>query len=235
MTVENKKNNKALVVDVSSLNPLYFSLSNNHFTSDLINNFIKKSNIDLFYDDSCYDEFNYNWNNQGSLFIESPIKANEAIYLSDVGNLYSSSDNINQPKISSLKTEFSESVQQTLWGNSFSYKHLSEEDKQIIQTAQQLQTKYSWTAVFSNDWHLKNQCISYEGVDTYGTCSMLAGMVLSNFITYQKGTFIYHKWLNEDFKWIPFNRIFKKALSFKEVLDIERKRIDNDKSFWIKK
>jgi len=109
---------------------------------------------------------------------------------------------------------------------------LSTEDRFVIQTAQQTKSEYSWTAVFSNDWHLRKQCVSYEGVDVYGTCSMLAGMVITEVISYQKGSFIYYEWFHQNPRWIPPERITRRKLRFGEVLSIERERVNNGKSFW---
>jgi len=228
-----EKKNKALVVDISGLNPIDFSLANNHFTPDVVSDFIDNTDIDCFFADSSRDEFIYNYNNQQSLFDKQINRDTDIICLSNTGHLDSSSLNINQLKISALQIETSNSIQLTLWQNSPDYGYLSTNDKDIIQTAQQLQNEYSWVAVLSNDWHLREQCISYEGINVYGTCSILAGMVVTNVISYQKGSFIYYEWFNYDPRWIPSEKATRRKLKFKEVLDIERERVNSGKSFWV--
>jgi len=234
MPIRDKQYSKALVVDRSGLDPIMFSLANKHLTSNTVSDFINDAGIDCYFSDFCRNEFLYQYNPQQSLFSE-PLNMNkitDSIYLSDAGALSSSSFNINQLGIFASQSEISNSIQPTLWQNSPHYKYLSVEDKCIIQTPQQLRSEYSWVAVFSNDWHLREQCISYEGIYAYGTCSMLAGMVITDVISYQKGSFIYYEWLNQNPRWIPSEKITRRKLKFKEVLDIERERVNNGKSFW---
>lgn len=230
-----KKENKALVVDASGIDPVSFSLANEYFNNENLKFLFKKGSIDLYYPSSCVEEFLFQHCSQESLFVgqlslqEEAIKqAGGSIYLSDTGSFSCSSSNFNNDycEIKSFQDIHNSSPQLGLWQVSTEYQNLSSNDKNIINTAIALKENYRYVAILANDLDLRRYCQSYEGISVYGTCSLLAGMVLTEVFSYQKGTAMYSKWFNKDPRWVPSN------LKFKEVLNLERQRFNNKKSFW---
>jgi len=230
-----KKKNKALVVDVSGIDPIAFSLTNKYLNdSRNLKEFFKSRNIDLYFPSSCVGEFLFQHCSQESLFVgrlslqeESIKQAGGSIYLSDTGSFSGSSFNNDCCEIKSFQGIHNSSPQLGLWQVSTEYQNLSSNDKNIISTAMMLEKNYEYVAILSNDSDLRSYCQSYEGISVYGTCSLLAGMVLAEIFSYQKGTAIYNKWLDEDPRWIPSD------LRFKEVLNLERQRLKDGKCFWL--
>ncbi|MEK7211213.1 MAG: hypothetical protein AAB731_01115 [Patescibacteria group bacterium] len=59
----------------------------------------------------------------------------------------------------------------------------------------------------------------------HSAATMIAGMTLNNLLSTQKATPIYYAWGKKDKGWVP-------KLSFREVLEIEKQRVKDKKSFW---
>lgn len=231
---------KALIIDSSGIDPLQFSLFEKHLNVVEVENFFNNANIDLFYSSACQTEFSFQYPTiTPSLFVESISVSSQsfsnlvdAIYLSDSGVFSQSSFNVDYPKVASCQALSSESSS-TLWQFSPHYNFLSLCDKSIIETAKNLRNSSETVAVLSNDWHLRQQCLGFEGINVYGTCSMLAGMVLSDIISYQKGIFIYYTWAITNARWIPNESKTREKLKFKEIIEIERNRFRGGKSLWM--
>ena len=223
-------------MDVSGIDPVAFSLTNKYFNSKSLKEFFRSEGIDLYYSSSCAEEFLFQHCSQESLFVnqlslqEETIKhAGGSMYLSDTGSFSGSSFSNDYCEIKSFQDIPDLSSQLGLWQVSVEYQNLSSNDKNIISTAMMLEKDYEYVAILSNDSDLRSYCQSYEGISVYGTCSLLAGMVFAEVFSYQKGTAIYNKWLSEDPRWIPSD------LKFKEVLNLERQRLEDDKCFWLSK
>jgi len=238
--IELKNKKRLAIIDSSFSRPVQFSLSEGDLIQEDLYEFC--DNLDVYFYNTSLNmhEFMSGYASQPSLFAQpisvasySMIQSSKVIYLSNNGD-FSLTAGINKPlPIAIYDSEINQN-QPTLWQHSFQWRErLSFEDKNIISLASTLSSTYEGVAVLTNDWALRQQCNLYEGIDVYGTCSMLAGLALSNVITYQKGTFIYKTWFNEEPRWVPTNLLERRKWTFKEVLDFERERIKQRKSFWI--
>lgn len=231
--------NKILVIDSSGIDPISFSLSEKHFSDQIIKNFFNNSGIESYYSNDCIREFIFEHKEQKDLLVESIGKTSltnggdNEIYLSNNGTFSSSSlGEYHCLPVYPLQSQQPIQIQEIDSSSSY-YKHLSSEDKSILKVAKYKKAEglCNNVAILVNDWNLKKQSIDCEAIPAFGTCSMLAGMVLNNAISYQKGTYIYKCWLARDPRWIPNDGNYKK-LSFQKVLQIERERMNNKKSFW---
>lgn len=239
-TISENKNNKILVNDSSGIDPNSFSLSEKHFNDQVLKNFLNNAGIDNYYSNDCIGEFIFEHKEQKDLLVESigeisltNGESGNTIYLSNNGTFSASSlGEYHCLPIYPLQSQQSIQIQEINSSTSY-YKHLSTEDKSILKVAKYKKAEglYDNVAILTNDWNLKKQSIDCEAIPAFGTCSMLAGMVLNNAISYQKGTYIYKYWLEHNHRWIPNDGDYKK-LSFQKVLQIERERMNNKKSFW---
>ena len=237
-------NKKCLIIDSSGVRPFVFAVKNLSLNFKKFEEF--SDHFDIFIGDSLLlnGEFSFSYGNQQSIFT-SPINPvqltnfplqNFSIVLSDAGYLSQTINKKSKFSFNISKIEVDVNQRRILWDSSPHWDFLSDRDKDIISLAYQKNKTYDEVAVLTNDWHLRQQCLEFEGISTYGSCSMLAGAVLTGFITYQQGTYIYSGWLKEEPKWIPYAKNeygFKRKLKFREVLEIERWRIKNNESFWI--
>ncbi len=239
-----QKRTKALVVDSSGIAPIMHSLDEGDFVVSKCNELPISSGIDLYYDRSSTAELSFQPGFQTSLFemplsTSNPVPKHEEIYLSDTGTFSSVTFRTDWPTLKNAQYDHDYSVvyQASLWQTSVHWKRLSMEDVNIINTAHELKRAYGEVAILSNDGDLRKQCGRFEGISVYGTCSMLAGMVLNRYMNYQKATYIHSTWAGIDLRWVP-RKISepsgKRVMKFGEILDIERRRLKNKKSFWTK-
>lgn len=235
-------NKKCLIVDSSGVRPFVFAEAKLGLSSRVLEGFFDYNGLNLHLGSTTINEFAFRYNPQESLFSASldsslflgvPNK-NFSISLSDAGYFSLTNNNMNQLSIYASNVKVSN--QNRLWELSPHWGPLSPQDRDVISLALGVSKTYDEVAILTNDWHLRQQCSNFEGISTYGSCSMLAGIVLTGFITYQKGTYIYQKWLEEEPRWIPYQKNehgIKRKLKFGEVLAIERSRMQKENSFWM--
>ena len=239
-----KINKKLLVIDSSGIRPFVFAEAKLGLSQENLENFSNSVNLDLKFANSTISEFSFAYTSQISIFEETLTSSllsgksnkNTSIIMSDAGYFSLTSDRTEQLSIKSSKIKTNE--QSKLWELSPHWELLSPQDKDIITLAINGSRTYEEVAILTNDWHLREQCLNFENIHAYGSCSMLAGMVLTNFITYQKGTYIYNGWLNFSPRWIPYCKNehgIKRKLRFSEVLAIEKGRMQKGNSFWLYK
>ncbi|NTU66811.1 MAG: hypothetical protein HGB08_02690 [Candidatus Moranbacteria bacterium] len=225
--------NKILIWDTSGIDPVRYSLKEDQIQIEKINAFYAQAGLKTATSSECVScEFTYEHNNQRNILVESIANTScisgksGTVFLAANGDFsysfYGSSISVN---VIYSKTEGVSTLRGgTLWKNSCQWtSNLSIEDKSLITITGVLD--YSDCAILTNDKGLRKQC-DLEGVKNFGTCSMLAGMVISNIISYQKGTIIFKNWAEKDKRWIP-------KRTFAEILNIERDRFDNGSSFWV--
>src|SRR3989338_9424911 len=235
MYKESPKYNKVLVVDSSGLSPWFFTMKEENITPDILDTFLRDIEADYYLSGKAQHEFlTTGYLSQLSIF-SSPfdfgnIQKFDTVYLSDAGYL---SVTTNSKSRFTFFNTGDELAQPSLWSMSEVWPRLSEEDRDVIQTTGGLTGRYSCTAILTNDWDLRQQCTRYEGIEARGTCSMLAGLVLGGYISYQRGTYIFGRWLLEEPRWVP-TVLYpeRRKFIFREILDEERRRQVEKRSFW---
>ena len=233
-------NKKCLIVDSSGVRPFVFAETKLGLSSGVLEKFFNYNSLDLRLGSTAINEFAFRYNPQESLFsvpldplsLGAPYK-NISISLSDAGYFSLTNNNTDRFSIYALNAKVSN--QSRLWELSPYWELLSSQDQAVISLAISASKTYDEVAILTNDKHLRQQCFNFEGISTYGSCSMLTGVVLTGFITYQKGMYIYQKWFEEEPRWIPYQKNeygIKRKLKFGEVLAIERQRMRKGNSFW---
>jgi len=233
--------NKILVFDTAGIEPIRYSLKEGRIKLQELQDFYYTAKINVVTSYACASrEFTYEHNSQQNIFVESITK--DSCTLGDEGVVFLSFTgdfsqrpygDINVPvSVINPQTKTTSTTNiDTLWKCTPQWNNeMSDEDKSLIEIIKDPEKENY--ALLTNNYHLREQC-KFEGIKVYGTCSMLAGMVISNTMSYQKGTFIFNSWLEKDRKWIPNKNKERDKLSFKEILDIEKKRSRNNSSFWI--
>lgn len=190
-------NKKSLIVDSSGIRPFVFAEKKLRLSSEVLENFTDYVGLDLYLNNTTIKEFFFRYNAQTSIF-NTPLATslldgisyeNSSISLSDTGYFSLTDGNVDQFSIRTSKARINQ--QNRLWESSPHWKFLSSQDRDVITLALSKSKTYDEVAILTNDWHLRQQCLDFENISTYGSCSMLAGIVLTDFVTYQKGTYIF--------------------------------------------
>lgn len=243
MAAPQKKRKKCLIVDTSAAYPIAFAEKNLNLYSGFLEDFVDNLDLELFSSDKSAQEFSFSYGTQRSIFT-SPIEptvflnvSSKGFSVSLSGDGYFSVSNGNAWEQFNIGiTQIDDiSAQTRLWELSPHWGFLSPQDKSLVTLAYEKSKTFNEVAVLTNDWHLRQQLLDFENISTFGSSSMLAGVVLTGFISYQKGTYVYLGWLKENPRWIPYTKNsygVKRKLKFSEVLSIERSRIENGSSFW---
>jgi len=238
--------NKYLIIDASSWEPLRFSLTNGTMTVSELNTLFSQADVTPVITKTAYLAGEFNFSEQPTIFdayennfltfsSETNCINSEDVLVSSATvqpngtltakSLYSDDDLIGD-SLNFLIFDSTLQPQMTLWEmNNEHWQALSESDKSAVHLARYFCSVNQQAGILANDWDLRAQCF-YEGIEVYGTASLLAGMFLSGTYSCQKATGIFYKWKDYDKKFVP-----KK--SFKEVLSIERKRAEKDKILWV--
>ncbi|EKE15741.1 MAG: hypothetical protein ACD_11C00108G0035 [uncultured bacterium] len=233
--------NKILIIDTSGIDPIRYSISKKQLQLQQVHDFFICAGVSLATSYECMTkEFTYEHNCQKNLLVESISESSKTftnpnkVYMSYDGDFSTtlSGQDCLMIDIIDLKAVTSTTINcQTLWKSSVQWQNeMSQIDQSLVNITQSIKSEVC--ALLSNDYHTRIQCQN-DGVKIYGTCSMLAGMTLTSTISYQKGSSIYSGWVKKDRKWVPKNKITKKSITFKEILDIEKNRMKNGESFWI--
>lgn len=219
------KISKKLIIDQSGYDPYQWSISNNWIATTDLNEFFDCQHITPILSEDAIEEFNFNYDTQENLFSGS---ADDSICFSEIsGSLTSCQLSPCGTKVNVEASTQDKSPQCTLYESSAYWNFLSEEDKSIVCLQRQLSSdSVNYVGSLVNDWRLKEQ-IKFEGYNSYGSASMLCGIVLSGVFVWQKACKMFYKWKNIDPKWTPL------SLTFKEVLEIEKQRVQDGSSFWI--
>lgn len=248
---------KILIEDKSGWDPFIWSISNNYLTSKRINDFFISQDITSVITQEALDvgEFKHSYNPNlfsgnidkynknesfcfseldGSLTKKSLDSYGLEVSIESASQLARSTNNFLENKQNDLNAGVFDDIgmcsndQFNLWESTSFWRHLSFSDKSVVRLQRNFAARYSSTSVASlvNDWCLREQ-IKTEGYQVYGSVSMLAGMVFVGNLSTQKATQIFYKWKEFDSKWVP------RDLSFREVLSIERNRVENGTSFWV--
>lgn len=228
--------NKILALDTSGIDPIRFSLKKNEIQINKLQDFFKQASIVAVTSYECVSqEFVYDHNRQQNMFVESLSNSSStfeknSIFLNPNGDFYKTSQG-HDLQVNINNSQYEEISTINIWKCTSQWSNeMSEEDKSLIKLKEDY--KNISYAILTNDYNFRQQC-EFEGINVYGTCSMLAGMVLSDTINYQKGTCIFKSWSEKEKKWIPSELKTKRKLSFKEILEIEKNRIKEGRSFWI--
>ncbi|GEM_PF-5211509 len=231
---------KALIIDSSGVHPWLFAVKEGGISPEKFEEFFNDiGGVDCHLSNQARHEFStLEYASGVSLFAE-PIQfvgeqGYDEVYLSDAG-YFSVTTNANLGLRLSVSDSGTEPSHSTLWETSSQWQSMSREDRSVMKLSRELTSQYSSVAILTNDWALRQQSTLYEGIEARGTCSMLAGFVLSGYINYQRGTSIFGQWLTQESRWVPTYYPERRKFTFREVLEVERNLRTKDKSFWAPK
>jgi hypothetical protein len=212
--------NKFLINDASGINPILRSIEEGMIKINDLNIFLDQSNIQSCMTYPILQE------------VES-IDSKTPDQLVFKHNQFSTTDTefsstgIQLIETFALTFNTGDKTSQTnLWLTPNCLSKLSPQDKSNIYLAIELLNSGTKAAILANDGDLREQA-KLLSIPVYGSASFLAGMVLSEIYTEEKATKIYYEWKMIDPRWIP------KDFSLKDVLYMERKRVKDNKSFWL--
>lgn len=179
------------------------------------------------------------FNTDGTL-TSNTLQFNNRVEIISITDVFSETISLHEQSKSLINNEGFlqyKKTQKTLWETSKYWGSVSKSmpDLSVVYTNRQFQKINLHYTTLVNDWHLREQ-IKIEGYEVCGSSSILANMVLANIINYQNGTCIYKIWGDSNKKWLPNkNNSTKEKYKFREILEIERKRIDNNRNFFLSK
>lgn len=179
------------------------------------------------------------FNSDGTLTKSNIIKSNVYVETISVSDLSSATIQLNgQSKVNNEVTSQYQKPQKTLWETSEHWDSISKSipDLSIVYINREFQKINLHYVTLANDWHLREQ-LKLEGYLVCGSSSLLANMVLADTITYQNGTYIYYRiWSDSNKKWLPNkNNLTKEKYKFGEILEIERKKAESGRNFFLSK
>ncbi len=227
--------NKKLVVDSSGLNPFQYSIRNKNIKLKDLGDFFEQQNIKLYTaKETCsYEEFSYS--EQGDFNTcrtyqsfnapnETTANLNNKKYeIGENGTIIEAVNKKSELEITVISLTKETMTFKENFKNWPSPK-ISNEDKFSILLAETLNAEIS--AILANDQKLRKHAKRLE-ISTHGSSALLASMVISNIYSYQKGTSVYYFWQIKNPGWVP------KGFTFKDVLNTEKDKIKNNKSFFI--
>lgn len=156
------------------------------------------------------------FNSDGTL--TSVFKTSNAVQIISA-SIYSST--ISQEQLSGFAPVNIIPQQPSLWEASDHWKMLSHSltDLSVVNLSREFSKKWVQFAVLVNDWHLR-EYLKLEGHSVIGSAALLAGMVLTNTISPQRGTFIYYDvWGKTNPKYLPNkNNQTKEKYKFREII-----------------
>ncbi len=213
---------KILIPDSSGLNPFLYSIREGELRTEDLEKFLETQEIKLYAaKEVCFDCNNaFRYSNKSDIFTQSFIENSVGCTGCTIGDNGTFVESMNKPALVTIVAATESSRTFEGWPSP----KISKEDKSSIVLAKKLSGKY--VAVLANDGNLRKHC-GRLNVLVYGSASLLAGIVLTGFLTYQKGTCLYNSWYVKNHGWIPKN------LTFGSVLKIERNRIEGNKSFFV--
>ena len=246
-------NKKYLIIDKSGFDPFTFASAQQNLDITVFENFLEKQHIVPIITEAAFNAGEFTHHSYGpNLFSgttfnnENPNKVETASFNSD-GTLTSAFKSSNAVQIISVST-YSNTIsqeqwagvapvniipqQQSLWMASEHWKKLSDTDKSVVNLSREFSKKEIQFAVLVNDWHLR-EYLKLEGHSIIGSAALLAGMVLTNTISPQRGTFIYYEvWGKSNPKYLPNkDNNPKEKLPFKEILQMKRVKINKGVAF----
>lgn len=179
------------------------------------------------------------FNSDGTLTKSSIIKSNVCVETISASDFSSATIQLNgQPKVNNEVIFQYQKPQKILWETSEHWDSISKSipDLSVVYINREFKKINLHYITLANDWHLREQ-IRLEGYLVCGSSSMLANMVLADTINYQKGIYIYYKvWGISHKKWLPNkNNLTKEKYKFGEILEIERKKMESGRSFFLSK
>lgn len=227
--------NKKLVMDSSGLNPFQYSIRNKNIAPKELGDFFEQQNIELCTAKETCSCGEFSYTEQGDFYTyqtyHQSFNAPNETTASLKNKKYEIGGNGTIIEVTNEKNELEITVVSITEGTitntkdlkNWSSPKISCEDKFSILLAEKLGT---YTAILANDKKLRIHA-KRLGISTYGSSALLASMVISGIYSYQKGISIYYSWHRKNAGWIP------KDITFKNVLNTEKDRVKNNKSFFI--
>ncbi len=220
---------KYLVADAAGFDPIRYSINKGWMMVNDFGKFFCQVEIKMCIPDIALKEGEFSYSEIPCLFnsytVTSTVVNDQTYIISSNGTVLPDNIFLNESKfkIYSINTK---SSQPNLWQTSEYWPELSLVDKSNIFLAEDLLNSKKETAILTNDLDLKFQSI-ISNIPVFGTASLLAGMVIGNIYSHQKGTKLFYNWQIIDPKWTP------KGYTFREVLDSEKLREQKGQSFWL--
>ena len=224
--------NKKLVVDSSGFNPFQYSIRNKNIAPKDLGDFFEQQNIELCTAKETCSCGEFSYAEQGDFYTHKTYQSfnapnettanlkNTKYEIGENGTIIEAINERSELEINVISiTEGTTTSMEDL--KNWTSPKISNEDKFSILLAETLNT-----AILVNDQKLRIHAKRLE-ISTYGSSALLASMVISGIYSYQKGTSVYYSWHKKNAGWIPKN------LTFKNVLNVEKNKIKNNKSFFI--
>lgn len=229
--------NKLLVVDSSGFNPFQYSIRNKDIAPKDLGDFFEQQNIELCTAEETCSCGEFSYAEQGDIYtyqtyyqsFNAPNETmtnlkNKKYEIGENGTVIETINERSELEINIISiTKGTTTSMEGL--KNWSSPKISNEDKFSILLAETLNAEIS-TAILANNQKLRKHA-GKLAISTHGSSALLASMVMSGIYSYQKGTFVYYSWHRKNAGWIPKN------FTFKNVLDVEKDRIKNNKSFFI--
>lgn len=216
---------KILIPDSSGLNPFLYSIREGKIMTEDLDKFLESQGIKLYAaKEVCFDN-EYSYSPQWDIFTYKTLQSFNGEGSNCIGcTIGGNGTFIESPETSAMVTIVAATESSKTFENWPSPK-ISKEDKATILLAQKYSNKDN-VAILANDGKLRKHSKRLK-ISIYGSASLLAGIVLTKILTYQKGIYLYESWYVKNHGWTPNH------LTFGNVLDIERKRIKDGKSFLV--
>lgn len=228
--------NKILILEASGFDSIRYSIDKEVIRREDLNEFFQQQNIEIHSAREAYEggELNYSENPNLDMLLEYQSFSNlgnktsdfekEKYKISEKGTVAQTKD---KRKKLSVYIDCSTKDKKTF--EDWTSPKISDKDKSYILLAQRFIKEIESTdsvAILAHDQKLRIHA-NRRDILTFGSSSLLASMVLIGIYNYQKGTCVYNFWRNRKTSWVP------KDVTFKKILDIERTRIKNNRSFFI--
>lgn len=214
---------KFAVVDASFFTPFDYSIKKGVISVGDLSSFLDQTKIELCVTNSILKEI------ESICYITSdPLTFRSSQISSDTASSDANTDSQSAEALLSSSGTMTNYIYMD--GLEFRVFNTSEStpDMSNISLAYELMSSGNTAAILTNDERLRREA-KHLSILFFGSCSFLAGMVLSGKYTDKKATKIFYKWKMIDQRWVP------KDFLFKDVLSMERKRVKDNESFWFNK
>ncbi len=235
-------NKKYLIIDKSGFDPFTFASAQKKLDIAVFESFLEKQQVVPLVTKEAYTagEFtNHSYSPNlfsGTTFNNESLNKIETASFNSDGTLTSVFKSSNAVQIISASTYSNTNSQEqlsgvcskntilqqpSLWEVSKHWKELTSSlpDVSVVNLSREFSKKKIQFAVLVNDWHLR-EYLKLEGYSVIGSAALLAGMVLTNTISYQRGIFIYYDILGKaNPKYLPNkNNQTKEKYKFREII-----------------
>ena len=250
--------NKILILEASGFDSIRYSIDKEIIKREDLNNFFQQQNIELHSAGEAYENGELNYSEHPNLDTLSTYQSfsnlnNSTSAFKKGKHIISEEGTVDQTKNEKdkLSVYIDCLTKDKKTFEDWTPPKISNEDKSYILLAQRKKIESTDNvAILAHDQKLRIHA-SRRGILTFGSSSLLASMVISGIYSYQEGISIYYSWHKENAGWIPPFRALeeyinenniviniennKRKASFEEIINNEKIRIKNNKSFFVNK